>query len=175
MADQAALLEVARIDRAHGVNGHVILTLITDRLERLGHGSVLLAGDGKALTVQTSRPHQHRYIVKFAELDSREEAKRAAATLLFARPISDPDTLWVHDLVGQSVFDTEEVELGVVEAVQANPASDLLVLEGGGLIPLRFLVRQRSGGALIVDPPDGLLTEQQEPETRDHERLGPSD
>ncbi len=47
--------------------------------------------------------------------------------------------------------------LGIVEAVQANPASDLLVLEDGGLVPLRFVVRSDPGVSVTVDVPDGLL------------------
>jgi 16S rRNA processing protein RimM len=43
-----------------------------------------------------------------------------------------------------------------VESVQANPASDLLVLEDGGLIPLTFLVSHEDG-RVVVDPPAGLL------------------
>ena len=42
------------------------------------------------------------------------------------------------------MVDTDGHELGTVTAVEANPASDLLVLDGGGLIPLRFVVE---GGA----------------------------
>jgi hypothetical protein len=44
-----------------------------------------------------------------------------------------------------------------VEEVQANPASDLLVLTGGGLIPLRFVVDLEPGVRVTVDMPDGLL------------------
>jgi 16S rRNA processing protein RimM len=46
--------------------------------------------------------------------------------------------------------------LGTVAAVEANPASDLLVLDGGGLVPLTFLVTAEPG-RLVVDPPAGLL------------------
>ena len=47
--------------------------------------------------------------------------------------------------------------LGVVESVQANPASDLLVLSGGAMIPLRFVVGGTEGGRVRVEIPDGLL------------------
>ena len=41
-------------------------------------------------------------------------------------------------------------------AVEANPASDLLVLEGDVLVPMNFIVEQ-GPGFVVVDPPDGLL------------------
>ena len=45
---------------------------------------------------------------------------------------------------------------GAVTAVEANPAHDLLVLDGGALVPMVFVVEQRDG-VLVIDPPDGLL------------------
>ena len=47
--------------------------------------------------------------------------------------------------------------LGTVVSVEANPASDLLVLDGGALIPLRFVVGNEPGVRVTVDVPDGLL------------------
>ena len=44
-----------------------------------------------------------------------------------------------------------------MESVEANPASDLLVLAGGPLIPLRFVVSTEPGVRVVVDIPDGLL------------------
>ena len=42
-------------------------------------------------------------------------------------------------------------------SVEANPASDLLVLDGGALIPLRFVVGTVPGERVTVAVPDGLL------------------
>ena len=56
-----------------------------------------------------------------------------------------PDALWVHELIGAEVVDARGIRVGVVEAVEANPASDLLVLTDGQLIPLRFVTDQRAG------------------------------
>ena len=77
--------------------------------------------------------------------------------MLRAEPIDDPDTLWVHELVGADVVAVDGRRLGRVAAVEANPASDLLVLDGGGLIPLRFVTDHRAGETVTVDVPDGLL------------------
>ena len=65
--------------------------------------------------------------------------------------------LWVHELVGAEVVAADGRVLGTVAAVEANPASDLLVLEGGGLIPLRFVTGHRARVRVTVDIPDGLL------------------
>ena len=47
--------------------------------------------------------------------------------------------------------------VGTVESVQANPGSDLLVLDGGALVPVVFVVERRDDGAVVVDLPEGLL------------------
>ena len=149
-------LEVGRIDKAHGVVGEVLVSLLTDRAERLDPGAELLH-DGGRYTVERSRPHQHRFIVKFRELSSREQAQEARGATLYAEPIDDPDVLWVHDLIEQTVVDVGGATLGTVDAVEENPASDLLVLDTGDLVPLTFFVEQRDDGTIVVDPPDGLF------------------
>ena len=48
--------------------------------------------------------------------------------------------------------------LGVVASVEANPASDLMVLESGGLIPVRFVTAHDAAARTVdVDIPEGLL------------------
>jgi len=54
-----------------------------------------------------------------------------------------------------TVRDRDGARLGTVEAIEANPASDLLVLDGDRLIPLVFVVAHEPG-TVTVDVPDGL-------------------
>ena len=76
---------------------------------------------------------------------------------LQAEPIDDDEELWVHDLIGVAVVAVDGSAVGTVESVQANPASDLLVLDGGALVPVVFVVERRDDGAVVVDLPEGLL------------------
>ena len=96
-------------------------------------------------------------MVKFREITSREQANDARGTALTADAIDDPDAIWIHDLIGKPVVDTDGESLGTVESVLENPASDLLELGGGELIPLTFYVEQRDDGTIVVDPPEGLF------------------
>ena len=142
--------------RAHGMRGEVAVTLVTDRVERVARGSALWAGE-RRLEVASSRPHQGRFLVRFDGVDDRSAAESLHGAVLTAEPLDDPAALWVHELVGSEVVAAADgARLGVVAAVEANPASDLLVLDGGGLVPLTFLVRVEAG-RLVVDPPAGLL------------------
>ncbi len=94
----------------------------------------------------------------FAECTDRAAAERLRGVELSAEGLDQPGTLWVHELVGAVVRDADGTELGIVAAVEANPASDLLVLESGGLIPVRFVTGHDAGaGTVDVDIPEGLL------------------
>jgi 16S rRNA processing protein RimM len=151
------MLAVGRIVKPHGLRGDVIISLTTNREERVAAGSTLCTGDGRELMVVRSSPHQGRFIVTVEGVNGIEAADELRDTELFASPIDDPSQLWVHQLVGARAVDTSGCELGLVEEVEANPASDLLVLDNGALIPLRFVVDLEPGVRVTVDIPDGLL------------------
>jgi 16S rRNA processing protein RimM len=148
-------LSVGYISKAQGLKGEVIVHLTTNRTERLASGSVLWSKRGP-VTVAKSFPHGDRWRVLFAGTSDRTAAEALRGVELFAEPLNDPSELWVHDLVGSSARLPDGVVIGRVDAVQANPASDLLVLDTGHLIPLVFVVSSGSG-VVVVDPPEGLL------------------
>ncbi len=149
------LLLVGYVRKSHGVRGDVIVRLTTNRTERVDVGSTLVVGDTPR-TITTSRPHQGDHIVHFDGIDVREVADELRGVELKAEPIDDPDELWVHELIGCDVVDATGRTKGAVVEVVANPASDLLELDSGALVPLRF-VTSREPGVINVDVPDGLF------------------
>ncbi len=156
----ADLLEVGWIGKAHGLRGEVTVKLTTTEASRLAPGSELRSGE-RTLRVVGSRRHQDRWIVAFEGVADRNAAEALRGSVLVAEPLEDdgdPDALWIHELVGAEVIDTTGAPVGVVESVEANPASDLLVLDTGTLVPLTFVTgwveRPRRLG---IDPPPGLV------------------
>jgi 16S rRNA processing protein RimM len=124
-------------------------------------GSTLFAGE-RRLVVRSSRPHQKNWVVAFEGVDSREAADELRSTTLFAEPLApdadDEGALWVHELIGARVVDSDDVDRGRIEAVQENPASDVLVLDSGALVPLTFAVGwDVRGERLRIDVPEGLF------------------
>jgi 16S rRNA processing protein RimM len=149
-------LEVGRVGRPHGLGGEVAVTFTSDRPERHAPGAVLYAGE-RTLVVETARPHQGRWLLRFAGVTDRDAAVALRGTLLHAEPIDgEPDEWWVDELVGADVVDTGGRRHGRVVALEANPAHDLLVLDDGTLVPVVFIV-ERGERRVVVDPPDGLL------------------
>ncbi|HUR49063.1 MAG TPA: ribosome maturation factor RimM [Acidimicrobiales bacterium] len=151
------LLEIGRVVRPHGLRGEVVVELVTNRPDRLAP-ETLIAGPKGPLRITASRPFQARHLVQFDGVNTREQAELLRDFVLRAEPVAetDPDVLWVHELVGSEVRDAAGKPLGTVREVQDNPASDLLVLHDGGLIPCRFVVSSGQG-VVTVDIPEGLL------------------
>jgi len=149
------VLEVGRVVKPHGLRGEVVVELVTDRTERVAPGSVLSTPSGE-LRVVRSVPHKQRWIVAFAGVADHDDAEALRGAVLSAEPLDDPEALWVHELVGKEVVGLDGRRHGTVVSVEANPASDLLVLDDGALVPLRFVVASEPG-RVVVDPPEGLL------------------
>jgi 16S rRNA processing protein RimM len=150
------VLLVGRVTKAHGLRGEVLVDLLSTEEARLAPGSVL-ATDRGPLTVGSARPHQDRWIVQFDGVAGREAAESLRGAELRADAIDDPDALWVHELVGAEVVEADGTARGHVVTVVANPADDLLELDGGALVPVGFVTGRDDAGRVVVDAPDGLF------------------
>lgn len=132
------------------------MELWSDRTERLEEGATLSSDVGD-LHVVTSRPHQGRHVVRFEGVDGRDAAEALRGVELRAAPMHVEGALWVHELVGARVVTVTGRRIGTVVDVEPNPASDLLVLEGGALVPVRFVTAFEPHVLVTVDIPDGLV------------------
>ena len=150
------MLEVGRITRPHGVRGDVLVVLTTNRTERLRAGSVLASAD-REFVVKSSRSHKGAWIVAFDGVSGRNAAEAVSGTALYAAPIDDPDELWVHELIGAVVVDQRNTVRGAVVRVVENPASDLLELDSGALVPVKFVTDLTPNERIAVDVPDGIF------------------
>ena len=155
MPDTGDLLVVGTIGKAHGTSGEVVVRLITNQTERLNHGSRLVSDLGE-LVVSKARPHHDKWLVQFNGVETRTQAEELRGLTLRAAPLDIPDALWVHELIGSLVKEVSGVDRGTVKAVVANPASDLLELDTGHLVPLTFVIHFTEG-IILVDAPDGLF------------------
>jgi 16S rRNA processing protein RimM len=154
-------LEIGHIRRAHGLRGDVFVQLVTDRTERLDAGTSLLTERG-ALVVETSRMLPNgRWIVKFEGIADRTQGERWTNVALHGEPITDAGALWVHELIGARVVEADGTPRGTCVSVLANPASDILELDTGALVPSTFIVSNDlvdAARVITVDVPDGLFT-----------------
>lgn len=153
---ERSTLEVGRIVKAHGLRGDVIVDLWTDRTERLAPGMTLETERGP-LTVVSASAHQSVFRVRFDRIASRDDADRWRGVVLSAPRLDDDSVIWIDQLYGAAVFDRHGISRGTVVDVEANPASDLLVLDSGALVPLTFVTNVEPGVRIDLDEPEGLF------------------
>lgn len=155
-AGERSLLEVGRVVKPHGIRGELAVTLTSNRTERMTPGANFSTRLGP-LVIERVRPFQQGYVVKCEGIDDRNEAERWRNVVLCAEPIEDDDEIWIHELFDAVVKTSDGITRGVVVSVEENPASDLLVLDTGFLVPLTFVTEIDPNTLIVVDAPEGLF------------------
>ena len=160
---------VARIGRALGIKGELLIDVLTDEPERrLAPGCEVLLGD-RVLVIATERDHGKRIALRFVGVDDRTAAEALTGGLLEIerdpdeRP-EDPEEFYDDQIIGLRACHVDGVEIGLVTEVIHLPSQDLLAVKGVDatelLIP--FVVEivptvDLEGGRVLSDPPPGLL------------------
>jgi len=71
----------------------------------------------------------------------------------------DDDVIWIDELFDAQVVSEDGQVFGTVVSVEENPASDIMVLDNGFLVPLAFVVEVVANERIVIDPPEGLFDE----------------
>lgn len=162
---------VALIRRPHGVRGAVVVAPLSDVPGRLAAGSELelVASDGtrRPVRVAEARRHQKVLLVRFAGVESRDEAEALrGARLEVGRertPPPAPGSYYFFELEGCVCRDARQGELGSVIEVVEDGGGLLLRVEGGHgevLVPfVHAFIRavDIEAGTIDVDLPAGLV------------------
>jgi 16S rRNA processing protein RimM len=135
---------VGRVARAHGVQGEVAVLVLSEVEDRFAPGARLWLEDGRTLTVESSRPHRGRLLVRFHEVRDREQAEGLQRALLVVPESSSPSlpegSWWDHQIEGCAVETDRGRALGTVREVIHTAANDVWsVVDGGGgetLVPV---------------------------------------
>lgn len=175
MADREARhLLVGRLRKPHGLKGDCAVFPLTDEPEAVfAPGRQVwvkdLAGDVVAgpLTIARSRPHHREWLVGFQGYDRLEAVEVWRGTFLAApeNELRQPDQgeVYLHELEGFAVRDSNDTALGVVSEIAEGPTGLMLTVQGPKrefLMPYRKeFVREvdRQGRRLVVDLPEGLM------------------
>jgi 16S rRNA processing protein RimM len=174
------LLVIGRIGRAHGVRGDLFVEPLTDEPDvRFADGNVLVASAGNPLTVASTKWHSGKFVVHFVGVDDRTDAEALKAIELSIEVDpnqlpEDPDEFYDHQLVGLSVRLLDDSEIGNIKEVIHLPSQDLLAvtLLDGREILIPFVTEivptvDVPGGFIAIDPPLGLINEDDAIEVRD--------
>lgn len=154
--DHVGKVEVAQLGRSHGLAGELYLRPLSDVPDRVRPGITLTTKLGQQVTIAGIRPIGDRLLVRLEGVYTMEEAKRFSGTTLYAEPLESSPVTLVAELIGKSVVDQHSIDHGRVVAVQANPASELMVLENEALVPTLFIV-EVVDDRVVIDAPEGLF------------------
>ena len=163
------MVAVGRIIRPHGNRGKVVVDPETDfGDERFAAGSTLYAHRGdtvEALTVESGRAHDGRWIVGFTGLASIDDAEawRGQELRIPADAVRElgPNTFYAHDLVGCEVVTTAGQVLGAVTQVDLPGGRPMLVVgKDAVLVPFIDAICRHvdvTKKRIEIDPPAGLI------------------
>ncbi|MDR1824420.1 MAG: ribosome maturation factor RimM [Bifidobacteriaceae bacterium] len=167
---------LARVGRAHGIRGEVVLELRTDQPGRRFTTGAVFTTDPPAtgpLTLRGCRTTQHGCVAGFNEITDRNQAEALRGTLLLAQvdPAEEAEAWYPAQLKGLPVALVDGTPAGTVSDIIALPGQDLLELaEPGGTTALVPLVKalvpvvDLQAGRIVIDPPAGLVAAYPDPE-----------
>ena len=150
---------IGRVGAAHGIQGDLRIIPLTDFPERFAALREIMVGD-ELLHVERVKPQGKNVLMRFREYAVREEAQKLTGRLLTvaradAAPL-DEGEYYVFDIVGLTVCDEENNELGTVENVIRTGSNDVYAVraEDGREI----LIPALRTAVLAIDVPGGRMT-----------------
>ena len=150
---------IGRIGAAHGIRGELRVIPLTDFPERFPALREVMVGD-ELLHIESVKPQGKNFLMRFREYTVREDAQRLTGRLLTvaradAAPL-DEGEYYVFDIVGLTVYDEEDNELGTVENVIRTGSNDVYAVraEDGREI----LIPALRTAVLAIDVPGGRMT-----------------
>jgi 16S rRNA processing protein RimM len=111
------------------VQGELAVLVISEVPGRFADGETVWLEDGRTLTVESSRPHKDRLLVRFREVQSREQAEALQRALLVVPESLSPElpegSWWDHRIVGCALETDTGRALGTVRDVIHTAANDV--------------------------------------------------
>jgi 16S rRNA processing protein RimM len=111
------------------VQGELAVLVISEVPGRFADGETVWLEDGRTLTVESSRPHKDRLLVRFREVQTREQAEALQRALLVVPESLSPElpegSWWDHRIVGCAIETDTGRALGTVHDVIHTAANDV--------------------------------------------------
>jgi 16S rRNA processing protein RimM len=130
-------LPVGKIVGAHGVKGNLKVHSYAESVAIFKPGSlilVILAGETeKHFSIKWAKPHGKSILLSFKGIEDRNTAKTLIGAELFIERIDLPKLeegvyYWV-DIIGLSVFTTDNQYIGRVESIMPTGSNDVYIVK----------------------------------------------
>lgn len=128
---------IGRLGAAFGVRGQLKVTSYTDPVTNiLDYPNLYIQhqGDWMPLLVEQLKRQGDTIVIKMVGIDDRDIAKTYTNDLIGidrdALPTTEDDEYYWSDLIGMTVTNTEQVELGTIIEMRDTGANDVMIIKG---------------------------------------------
>lgn len=130
-------LPVGKIVGAHGVNGNLKVYSYAESVSVFKPGSLILAIHAgkieKYFAIKWAKPHGKFILLSFKGIEDRNTAETLIGAELFiertALPELEEGVYYWADIIGLSVFTTDNQYIGRVESIMATGSNDVYVVK----------------------------------------------
>ncbi len=163
------LISVGVIIGAHGIRGEVKLKSFTADPKTVANYGALQSPTGEIFEITKLKPATTDFIATLKNVTDRNRSEALKGTELFISraqlPKPSDDEIYMHDLIGTSVYGANDTLLGMIVGFENFGAGDLMDVKVEGrvetvLIPYtkKFIV-SATAAKVIVDLPEDYLEE----------------
>jgi 16S rRNA processing protein RimM len=126
-------LAVGSLRRPHGVDGEILMEVLTDFPERIQAGmTVFLGGKHHPATISQVRNHNNGLLLSFEGMDSPESVGRFRNQPVYVPTVGRPELpkgqYYFHQILGIHVVDDLGNELGLLTDILETGANDVYVV-----------------------------------------------
>ena len=140
---EPAFLVVGKLRRSHGVQGEVVMKVLTDFPERLRKGKQVYLGDKRLVVmIRSKRNHSEGMLIAFEGYETPESVAVFRNQWVFVHtrdlPKLDAGEFYHHQLIGLQVVSEDDRLIGVVEDLLETGTHDII------------LVRSETGAEILI-------------------------
>jgi len=134
LSGEPVFLVVGKLRRPHGVQGEMVMDVITDFPERIRAGMTVYVGEERrSLHIHRRRWFDTALLVSFQEFRNPESAGELRNALVYVRADEIPELpsgeYYHHQLIGLRVVTEAGVNLGTINEILTTGANDVLVVK----------------------------------------------
>jgi 16S rRNA processing protein RimM len=131
------LISIGKISSTYGYEGIVKVLPLTDfpeRFNNIRNIKISRHGNVEEFTIETVKPYNNIFLLKFKGIDTKEQANEYRGALLMVEenevyPL--PEGYYYHfQLIGMQVYDAEKGSLGQLKEIIETGANDVYVVRG---------------------------------------------
>lgn len=129
--------------RAHGVQGEIVMDVLTDFPERVKAGRKVYVGDERQLYwIASARSTVRHMLIRLRGIDTPEDAVAVRNKYVYIRPEEMPalpeGTYYHHQIIGMAVIDEAGAPVGELTEVLQTGANDV------------YMVRDAAGAEILL-------------------------